>query len=67
VYRLWIVPDGPPVAAGELAPDPAGRASLLLAGPLTLPFPVTIRVTVENRDDVGAPRGPICLTRVPTP
>lgn len=66
VYQLWIVPDGPPVAAGALAPDAAGRASLLLAGPLKLPLPVTIRVTIEDRGQVTSPQGPVCLARVPT-
>jgi hypothetical protein len=65
VYRLWIVPDGPPVAAGVLAPDAAGRAGLVLGGPLKLPLPVTIQVTVEDRGAAGAPSGPVCLTRVP--
>lgn len=66
VYRLWIVPDGPPVAAGILEPDAAGRASLLLGGPLKLPLPVTLRITLEERADTGGPRGPVCLVKVPT-
>jgi hypothetical protein len=65
VYRLWIVPDGPPVAAGVLTRDAAGRATLLIAGPLTLPVPVTIRVTLEDEGEVTTPRGPVCLARVP--
>lgn len=65
VYQLWIVPDGPPAAAGVLVPDPAGRASLVLPGPLKLPLPVTIRVTIEDRGQAASPRGPVYLTRVP--
>ncbi len=65
VYRLWIVPEGVPVAAGELTPDAAGRASLVLPGPLTLPLPVTIRVTIEDGGQPAGPRGPVYLVRVP--
>ncbi len=66
VYRLWIASDGPPIAAGMLSPDAAGRATLLFAGPLKLPLPLTIRVTLEDRSEVTAPRGPVLLVRVPT-
>jgi hypothetical protein len=66
VFHLWIVPDGPPISAGVLVPDAAGRASLLIGGPLKLPLPVTIRVTIEDRGEVTSPRGPVCLARVPT-
>jgi hypothetical protein len=65
VYRLWIVPDGPAVSAGVLVPDAAGRATLLVPGPLTLPVPVTIRVTLEDEGETTTPRGAVCLVRVP--
>jgi hypothetical protein len=65
VYRLWIIPDGSPVAAGILAPDAAGRATLLIAGPLALPTPQAIRVTLEDMNETTTPRGPVCLAHVP--
>ncbi len=66
VYRVWVSSDGRTASAGVLGADGVGAARLIVPGPLTLPRPATIVVTLENSGAVDRPSGPVYLTRVPT-
>ncbi len=64
VYRAWVSAEGPAAPAGPLALDGAGSATLIVSGPLTLPRPNSITVTLENEDAaVQQPSGPAYLMR----
>jgi hypothetical protein len=65
-YQVWIRNDVRTASAGMLAPDPNGRASLVVAGPLNLPAPGAIRVTIEPQAGSPRPTGEPCLAGGPT-
>ncbi len=65
VYRVWVSEKTQAAAAGVLTSDGSTTASLILPGPLTLPRPLGIAVTLENDGAEGRPAGPTYLTRVP--
>jgi hypothetical protein len=63
-YRVWLLTDGAPIAAGTMSPDAAGRATLSLDTLPDLPRPVTgIIATLEPAAGSAAPSGPVVLTR----
>ena len=64
-YTLWVISDSQAVAVGVLTPDAAGRASLVVPGPLTLPRLVALRVTLEAAG-AKTPAGTACLLGGPT-
>ncbi len=66
VYRVWVSGDGRTESAGILGPDGAGASRLVVAGPLKLPRPAAIIVTLESSGAADRPNGPVYLTRVPT-
>jgi hypothetical protein len=64
-YRVWIEGDGRLAGVGALQHESASTARLVVPGPLTLPRPASITVTLENNAAVDRPSGPALLTRVP--
>ncbi|MGE5360169.1 MAG: hypothetical protein ACM3NQ_14225 [Bacteroidales bacterium] len=65
VYKVWIQGDGRTAAAGVLEFQGTAAARLVVPGPLTLPRPAAITVTLESTAAVDQPSGPVYLTRVP--
>lgn len=65
-YQVWIRNTSGVASAGLLTPDANGRASLVLAGPLTLPPPGAIRVTIEPQAGSPSPTGELCLAGGPS-
>ncbi len=65
VYRVWVIADNKTAAAGNVTIDGASAARLIVAGPLTLPRPAAIVVTLENNSSEARPTGPVCLSRTP--
>ena len=66
VYQVWIRNVSGTASAGTLAPDANGRASLVVAGPLKLPPPGAVRVTLEPQAGSPQPTGEPCLAGGPT-
>ena len=65
-YQLWLVTNGPSVSAGVFAPDPTGRATLVLDAPPKIVGPVVgAAITVEPTGGRPAPSGQMLLTRFP--
>lgn len=65
-YQVWIRNAARTASAGTLAPDANGRASLVVSGPLKLPQPGAIRVTIEPQAGSPQPSGQLCLAGGPT-
>ncbi len=65
-YQVWIRNAAGAASAGLLTPDANGRASLVLAGPLKLPQPGAIRVTIEPQAGSPHPTGELCLAGGPS-
>jgi hypothetical protein len=66
VYCVWVSRENRTAHAGVLGSDGVGTLRLIVNGPLTLPRPGTIVVTLESAATVERPTGPIYMTRVPT-
>ncbi len=66
LYQVWIRGVTGTASAGTLVPDANGRASLVVSGPLTLPAPGAIRVTIEPQGGSPQPTGEPCLAGGPT-
>lgn len=66
-YQVWIRNASTTASAGTLAPDANGRASLVVSGPLKLPAPGAIRVTIEPQAGSPQPTGTPCLAGGPIP
>ena len=64
-YRVWVIDNTLIAAAGNLTVGDAATARLIVPGPLTLPRPGSIAVTLETNGSASRPTGPICLTRTP--
>jgi len=65
IYRAWVIDATRTAAAGNLTVDGAATARLIVPGPLTLPRPASIAVTLENNGSEARPTGPTCLARTP--
>lgn len=63
IYQLWYLPpQGAPVSAGLLAPDPSGQVTARLDVPATLSVPVAgLAVSLEPAGGVPAPTGALYL------
>jgi anti-sigma-K factor RskA len=57
VYQLWVVGAQAPVSAGIFEPDPAGRATTIVAGGREFPAPAAFAVTLEPAGGVPRPTG----------
>jgi anti-sigma-K factor RskA len=57
VYQLWVVGAQAPVSAGIFEPDPAGRATTIVAGGREFPAPAAFAVTLEPAGGVPQPTG----------
>lgn len=66
LYQVWIRNVSGTASAGTLVPDANGRASLVVSGPLKLPAPGAIRVTIEPQGGSPQPTGESCLAGGPT-
>lgn len=63
IYQLWYLPpQGAPVSAGLLTPDPSGQVTARLDVPATLSVPVAgLAVSLEPAGGVPAPTGALYL------
>jgi anti-sigma-K factor RskA len=61
VYQAWVVPDGPPLPAGLLAPSADGVARHEATNLVGLDAPVAVTVTIEPAGGGPAPSGPTVL------
>lgn len=66
VYCVWVSREDRTARAGVLGLEGVGTLRLIVAGPLTLPRPGTIVVTLEDGVSADRPTGPVYMTRVPT-
>ena len=65
-YQLWLLTSGEPVSAATFAPDSAGRVTIALAAPPSVPRPVlSASVTIEPSGGSASPSGEALLTRTP--